>query len=79
MEASFVSGDDSTMEDNIEHEAFATGRWVSAFESMKKEAISMGIPASAMFTLPQNPCIKDIRKALEMLSGIIASYLSANL
>ena len=79
MEASLLAGESSGNEASEQQQAAAMERWVSAYESMRKEATSMGIPASAVPVLPNEPQLEDIRKARELLSGIIASYLSANI
>ena len=82
MEASLLAGESSSSGNEAseqQQQAAAMERWVSAYESMRKEATSMGIPASAVPVLPDEPQLEDIRKARELLSGIIASYLSANI
>lgn len=77
MEASLLTGEDT--EASEPQRSAAILRWLSAYEAMRTEAMQMGIPGSAVPGLPENPTADDIRSARKLLSGIIASFLSANI
>ena len=54
-------------------------RWTSAYKEMCSDARIMGIPASALPQLPQNPTKEDLRSARDYLNLMIQSFLSAGL
>ena len=54
-------------------------RWHAAFEAMARDAMEIGIPASAIPKIPLNPNEKDLRDARDHLNAIILSFMSSEL
>ena len=54
-------------------------RWTQAYKQMASDARDIGIPASAIPALPDNPTKEDLRRARDLLNGIIQSFLSSGL
>ncbi|KAI3436851.1 hypothetical protein D9Q98_006261 [Chlorella vulgaris] len=54
-------------------------QWEQAYRQMAADANQLGIPTTAIPTLPPHPSAADLRVARRHLEGIIASFLSAGL
>lgn len=54
-------------------------RWREAYRQMAQDARDIGIPASAIPSLPDNPSKEDLKSARDRLNGIIQSFLSSGL
>ena len=54
-------------------------RWHAAFEAMARDAMEIGIPASAIPKIPLNPSEKDLREARDHLNAMIMSFMSSEL
>lgn len=54
-------------------------RWSNAYLMMAREAMEMGIPASAIPPIPGSPTRQELLDARDHLNGMIASFQSANI
>jgi hypothetical protein len=54
-------------------------RWEAAYHQMAKDALVLGIPASALPVLPARPTEAELRRARDHLGGMVDSFLSAAL
>ncbi|MEW5304206.1 MAG: hypothetical protein WDW36_006832 [Sanguina aurantia] len=54
-------------------------RWVDAYEELVADARAMGIPASAVPSLPRDADEGSVRAARQHLTAMIASFASANI
>ena len=54
-------------------------RWTAAYDAMCNDAVRIGIPASALPLLPNNPSEVQLREARDLLNLIVMSFMSAEL
>ncbi len=57
----------------------ATAFWASAFQQLTQDALSVGVPMSAIPKLPSNASVQGIMAAHRQLEAILASFLSSGL
>jgi hypothetical protein len=57
----------------------ALERWRMAYNQMARDAEAMGIPASAVPSMPVDADEETVRQARDLLRGIIASFVSSGL